>query len=163
VRFILIDRILEIEKGKAGVFFKNVTQSEDYFSDHFPGTPIMPGVLILEGFDQASQFLISSSHDFTLYPELKQVLKVAFKHYVVPGDQLHFDLGIVYEDEREAVVRGRARSNGRVVTEATLKFDLIHAQRDTGVEAHCQYLKSLYNLLSSDPLGRAWENLVKHL
>lgn len=163
MRFILVDRILKIEKGKEGTFVKNVSQSEDYFTDHFPESPIMPGVLILESFDQASQCLVGYNHGFTLYPELKQVLKVSFRHYVAPGDQLHIYLKIVREDEGEAVIKANAEVNGKVVAEATLKFALIPEGRDAETKAHCQRLKALYDDLSSDPLGRAWENLADRL
>lgn len=163
MRFILVDRILKINNGKEGSFVKNVSQSEDYFSDHFPDSPIMPGVLIVEGFDQASQFLIARSHDFTLYPELRQVLKVAFKHYVIPGDQLQITLSVVREDEKDVVIKAQARANDKVAAEAILKFALIRGERDAETEAHCQRLKVLHNLLSSDPVGRAWENLANRL
>lgn len=163
MRFILVDRILKINNGKEGSFVKNVSQSEDYFSDHFPDSPIMPGVLILEGFDQASQFLIARSHDFTLYPELRQVLKAAFKHYVIPGDQLQITLSVVREDEKDAVIKAQARANDKVAAEAILKFALIRGERDAETEARCQRLKVLHNLLSSDPVGRAWENLANRL
>lgn len=159
MRFILVDRILRIERGKGGSFVKNVSQSEDYFTDHFPESPIMPGVLILESFDQASQCLVGYNHGFTSYPELKQVLKVSFKHYVVPGDQLHINLRVVREDE-EAVIKADAGVNGKIVAEATLKFALIQEGRDAETKAHCQRLKALYDHLSSDPVGRAWESLA---
>ena len=160
MRFILVDRILGIEKGKEGSFLKNVTQSEDYFTDHFPETPIMPGVLILESFNQASQFLLGYGHDFICYPKLKQVTKVSFKHYVLPGDQLHVNLKIVEENEAEAVIRATAEVNGRIACGATLALTLIQGNRDPESKAHCQRLKDLYILLSSDPLSRAWESLA---
>ena len=163
MRFILVDRILGIEKGKEGSFVKNVSQSEDYFADHFPESPVMPGVLILESFDQASQFLVGYSHDFARCPELKQILRVSFKHYVVPGDQLHIRLVVVREDEREAVIKANAGVNGKIVAEATLKFTLVKEDQDNETKTRCQHLRTLYDLLSSDPLGRAWEGLAHRL
>lgn len=160
MRFILLDRILSIEKDKRGTFLKNVTQSEDFFSDHFPESPIMPGVLILESFDQASQLLLGYGHDFTCYPELKQVLKVSFRHYVLPGDQVQVSLELVDKNEEEAVIKANAEVNGRIVSEATMIFTLVQGDRDAESKAHCQRLQSLYRLLSSDPLGRAWESLA---
>ena len=160
MRFILVDRILSIEKGREGSFVKNVSQSEDFFSDHFPDSPIMPGVLILESFDQASQFLLGYEHDFTCYPELRRAVKVSFRHYVLPGDQLHMKLKVMEENEKEAVIKAHAEVNGRIVSEATLLFTLIPGERDDESKVHCQRLKNLYNLLSSDPVGRAWESLA---
>lgn len=160
MRFILLDRILRMENGKEGSFLKNVTQSEDYFTDHFPESPIMPGALILESFNQASQFLLGYARDFICYPELKQVTKVSFKHYVLPGDQLHVNLKIVEESEAEAVIKATAEVNGRIVCEATLALTLILGDRHPESKAQCQRLKDLYILLSSDPVSRAWESLA---
>lgn len=159
--FILVDRILGIEKGREGSFLKNVSQSEDYFTDHFPESPIMPGVLILEGFDQAAQFLVGYSHDFACYPQLKQVLRVAFRHYVIPGDQLQIHLQVIQEEGEEVVVKATAEVNSGVVAEATLRFTIIQGDRDAETKAHCQRLRTLYDLLSSDRVGRAWESLAE--
>ena len=160
MRFILLDRILGIEKGREGSFLKNVSQSEDYFTDHFPESPIMPGVLILEGFDQAAQFLVGCSHDFTCYPQLKQVLRVAFRHFVIPGDQLQIHLQVIQEEGEEVVVKAAAQVDNRVVAEATLKFTILQENRDAETKAHCQGLRTLYDLLSSDRVGRALEGFA---
>jgi len=162
VRFILVDRILGIEKGREGSFLKNVSQSEDYFTDHFPESPIMPGVLILESFDQASQFLVASSHGFTRYPELKQVLRVTFRHYVLPGDQLQIYLNIASEDNEKIVINASAKVHEKIAAEATLLFNLVPEGCDPEAKAHCKRLEHFYDLLSADPLGRAWEGLIGH-
>ena len=162
MRFILVDRILGIEKGREGSFLKNVSQSEDYFADHFPESPIMPGVLILEGFDQAAQILVGCSHDFMCYPQLKQVLRVTFRHFVIPGDQLQIHLQVIREEGEEAVVKATAKVNSRLVAEATLRFTILQGDRDSETKAHCEGLKTLYDLLSSDSVGRAWESLAGH-
>lgn len=161
MRFILVDRILRLEKGREGSFLKNVSQSEDYFTDHFPESPIMPGVLILEGFDQAAQFLVGCSHDFACYPQLKQVSRVAFKHFVIPGDQLQIHLQVIQEEGEEVVVKAAAEVDNRVVTEATLRFTIIQGDRDAETKAHCQGLRALYDLISSDQVGRGWESLAE--
>ncbi|MBI3060711.1 MAG: beta-hydroxyacyl-ACP dehydratase [Deltaproteobacteria bacterium] len=149
-----------MEKGRGGSFLKNVARSEDFFADHFPESPIMPGVLLLEGFVQASQLLLGCTHGFSCYPELRQVFRVAFKHYVVPGDQLRIDLKIAAEDRERATVRAEARVNDRTVAEATLAFAFVQGERDEEANAHCRRLKSLCDDLSSDPVGRAWESLA---
>ena len=160
MRFILIDRILSIAGGREGSFLKNVAQSEDFFADHFPGSPIMPGVLMLEGFVQASQLLLAYTHGFSCYPELKQVFKVSFKHYVVPGDQLYIDLKVAQDERQGATVKAEAKVNDRTVAEATLGFVFVRAERDVEANTHCQRLKSLCDDLSSDPVGRTWESLA---
>lgn len=163
MRFILLDRILEIKKGREGSFLKNVSQSEDYFTDHFPESPIMPGVLILESFDQASQFLVSAGHDFACYPELRQVRRVAFKHYVLPGDQLLVHLSVVSEENEKVAIAASAETRGRIAAEATLLFDLIPGGRDEEAQARCGRIKRLYEALSADPFETAWENLAGRL
>ncbi len=160
MRFILLDRILAMEKGRGGSFVKNVAQSEDFFTDHFPESPIMPGVLILEGFAQASQLLLGSTHGFSCYPELRQVLRVTFRHYVVPGDQLRIDLKIAAEGREGATVKAEGKVNDRTVAEATLVFVFIPGERDAEANGRCQRLKSLCDDLSSDTVGRAWESLA---
>jgi len=160
VRFILLDRILAMEKGRGGSFLKNVAQSEDFFTDHFPGSPIMPGVLMLEGFVQASQLLLGYTHGFSCCPELRRVLRVTFRHYVVPGDQLYIDLKIAQDERQGATVKAEARVNDRTVAEATLAFALVQGERNVEANAHCQRVKSLCDDLSSDPVGRAWESLA---
>lgn len=160
MRFILLDRILAMEKGCGGSFLKNVAQSEDFFADHFPGSPIMPGVLILEGFAQASQLLLGYTHGFSCYPELRQVLRVTFRHYVVPGDRLYIDLKITQESREGVTVQAEAKVNDRTVAEATLVFVFVQGERDAEAKTHCRRLKSLCDLLSSDPVGRAWESLA---
>lgn len=160
MRFILLDKILALEKGRGGSFLKNVTQSEDFFTDHFPQSPIMPGVLMLEGFAQAAQLLLASTHDFSSYPELKRLVRVTFRHYVIPGDQLSLDLEIAAAEEHDATVKAQAKVNGRAAAEATLAFALVRADSDAEAQAHCQRLKWLCDHLSSDPVGRAWESLA---
>ena len=160
MRFILIDRILRMEKGQGGSFLKNVTQSEDFFTDHFPELPILPGVLMLESFDQASQLLLGYEHEFSCYPELQQVRRVSFRHIVIPGDQLHINLKISGENREEAIIRAEAEVNGRIVAEATLVFAMIQADRGEEARAHCQRLKWFCEHLSSNSAARAWENLA---
>ncbi|MFQ5903109.1 MAG: 3-hydroxyacyl-ACP dehydratase FabZ family protein [Candidatus Binatia bacterium] len=162
MRFILIDRILKMEEGKEGLFLKNVSQSEDYFADHFPGSPIMPGSLILEGFEQGSQLLIAFTHNFAFYPEIHHISRATFKHYVLPGDQLQIFLSLAQGDGKEVRVKAKARANDRVMAEATLGFTLIDRKSDAEAAERCCRLEALYHLLSTDPIARAWESLSRH-
>jgi len=89
--FLLVDRVLEFEKGKSLVAIKNVTINEPYFQGHFPNYPVMPGVLIVEAMAQAGGILTINSMDNV--PEGKLFLfsgieKVRFRRPVYPGDQL---------------------------------------------------------------------------
>lgn len=161
MRFFLIDRILAVEKGKAANFLKNVSHSEDYFTDHFPGSPIMPGVLILESFVQGAKLLISSSYDFSLYPELRCLRKAAFRHFVLPGDQLTISLVMAGVREQAVEIEAKAFASERLVAEATLELVWLPADVNPEVRERCQRLKQLFELLSSDPVSRAWESLAR--
>ncbi|HEY0970197.1 MAG TPA: 3-hydroxyacyl-ACP dehydratase FabZ [Gemmatimonadales bacterium] len=120
--FLLVDRILEIEEGQRIVGLKNVTINEPFFQGHFPGHPIMPGVLIIEAMAQVGGMLLMGSVED---PESKVVYfmsldNVKFRRPVRPGDQLRFEL--VVHQIRGAVcrMRGVARVDGEVVTEADM-------------------------------------------
>ena len=90
--FLLVDRVLEIEKGKSIVALKNVTMNEPYFTGHFPHRPVMPGVMMLEALAQAAALL--SFHSLDMIPDDKVVYHFAgidsarFKRPVEPGDAL---------------------------------------------------------------------------
>ncbi len=90
--FLLVDRVLEVEKGKSIVGYKNVSVNESFFNGHFPGKPIMPGLLIVEAMAQLSGILAfvtvdRKSSDGAIH-YLAGTNKVRFKRPVVPGDQL---------------------------------------------------------------------------
>lgn len=94
--FLLVDRVIELEMGKSIVAIKNVTITEPYFNGHFPGHPVMPGVLIIEALAQAAGLLIqitggagSSSENPLFY--LVKVDNARFSAMVVPGDQLRLE------------------------------------------------------------------------
>ena len=122
---LMIDRVKELEPGKRIVALKNVSANEPYFQGHFPGRPIMPGVLILEAMAQAAGVLVFSAEDAVQQNDRLVYYYVGidnarFKKPVVPGDQLELDVSI------ERALRGIgkfacvARVAGAVVAEATI-------------------------------------------
>jgi len=121
--FLLIDRILEIEPGKRIVGIKNVTYNEPFFPGHFPGRPIMPGVLIVEAMAQTAGVLA-----FKSVPEEEQrkpVLflgldNVRFRKPVVPGDQLRMELEITRHRHTIWGFKGKAFVENQLVAEADL-------------------------------------------
>jgi UDP-3-O-[3-hydroxymyristoyl] N-acetylglucosamine deacetylase/3-hydroxyacyl-[acyl-carrier-protein] dehydratase len=120
--FLLVDRILEIEEKKRIVGLKNVTINEPFFQGHFPGHPIMPGVLIIEAMAQVGGMLLMGSVD---EPESKVVYfmsldNVKFRRPVKPGDQIRFELEIVQIRGMVCKMRGVGLVDGEVVAEADM-------------------------------------------
>ena len=123
--FLLIDRVLEMEPGKKGVGIKNVSINEPFFQGHFPGTPIMPGVLIVEAMAQLGAVIVLS------LPENQGKLAyfagidgMRFRRQVVPGDQLHLEVEIT--KMRGSLGKGIARAlvEGEVAAEGKIMFAL---------------------------------------
>ena len=120
--FLLVDRILEIEPNKRVVGIKNVTINEPFFQGHFPGHPIMPGVLIVEAMAQVGGMLLLGPMED---PESKVVYfmsldNVRFRKPVKPGDQIVFEVEIIQIRGKIAKTRGVARVDGEVVAEAEM-------------------------------------------
>jgi UDP-3-O-[3-hydroxymyristoyl] N-acetylglucosamine deacetylase/3-hydroxyacyl-[acyl-carrier-protein] dehydratase len=120
--FLLVDRILELEEGKRVVGLKNVTINEPFFQGHFPGHPIMPGVLIVEAMAQVGGMLMLGSIQ---EPDSKVVYftsldNVKFRKPVKPGDQLRFELEVLAMRGPLCKMRGVARVDGDVVCEADM-------------------------------------------
>ena len=120
--FLLVDRILEIEEKKRIVGLKNVTINEPFFQGHFPGHPIMPGVLIIEAMAQVGGMLLLGS---IADPDTKVVYfmsldNVKFRRPVKPGDQLRFELDVVQIRGTVCKMRGVGKVDGDVVVEADM-------------------------------------------
>ena len=120
--FLLVDRILEIEPGVRIVGMKNVTINEPFFQGHFPGHPIMPGVLIIEAMAQVGGMLLMGAVE---EPESKVVYfmsldNVKFRRPVKPGDQLRFELDMTQSRGRICKMRGVAKVDGEVAAEADM-------------------------------------------
>lgn len=121
--FLLIDRVNEFEQGKSLTAIKNVTINEPFFQGHFPGQPIMPGVLVLEAMAQATGLLAFSSmgdaHKSKLYM-LVGIDKARFRGQVVPGDQLVLNISLKRNMRGIGMYQCEARINGDVVAEAEM-------------------------------------------
>jgi UDP-3-O-[3-hydroxymyristoyl] N-acetylglucosamine deacetylase/3-hydroxyacyl-[acyl-carrier-protein] dehydratase len=125
--FLLVDRILEVEPGKRIVGLKNVTINEPFFSGHFPGHPVMPGVLIVEAMAQTGGMMLMDSVED---PESKVVYfmsldNVKFRKPVVPGDQLRFELEMVKFRGKTCRMRGVAYVEGQPVAEADMMAAIV--------------------------------------
>jgi 3-hydroxyacyl-[acyl-carrier-protein] dehydratase len=125
--FLLIDRIVEIERKRRIVAIKNVTIDEPFFQGHFPGYPIMPGALVVEAIAQAGGVLLMPE-----VPDRHKKLMVftgieraKFRRPVVPGDQLRIEISVLNWKPRVAKMEGRATVDGRLACEATVMCALV--------------------------------------
>ena len=119
--FLLVDRVLEIVPDKHILAYKNITQNEPFFTGHFPGKPIMPGVLIIEALAQAGGLLTQLAHVGETDNRMFYMVKVEgarFKKMVVPGDRLDLDVTIKRVIRNMAVYEGIARVDGVEVATA---------------------------------------------
>jgi UDP-3-O-[3-hydroxymyristoyl] N-acetylglucosamine deacetylase/3-hydroxyacyl-[acyl-carrier-protein] dehydratase len=120
--FLLVDRILEIEEKKRIVGLKNVTINEPFFQGHFPGHPIMPGVLIIEAMAQVGGILLMGQIEGyeTKVVYFMSLDNVKFRRPVNPGDQLRFELDMLQIRGMVCKMRGVAKVDGEVVCEADM-------------------------------------------
>jgi len=129
--FLLVDRVIELEQGKRIVALKCVTMNEPFFTGHFPGTPVMPGVLIIEALAQTAAILALSG-----MTEEERKGKVTyfmgidaarFRKPVVPGDRLELWVEVVKAKGPVVKVKGEAKVDGQVVAEAEIMAMLANA------------------------------------
>jgi len=128
--FLLIDRIIEVEPGKSAVGIKNVTVNEPFFQGHFPGQPIMPGVLIVEALAQTAcvaGFLLEENKGklgvFTGIESMK------FRRQVVPGDVLKLEVEFLAFKMGMGKVKVRASVDGKMAAEGEIRFAMIVANK----------------------------------
>jgi 3-hydroxyacyl-[acyl-carrier-protein] dehydratase len=126
MRFFLIDRITRWEVGSLAEATKNVALSEDFFDDHFPRRPVMPGVLILEGIAQLSGLLLEASLIARYGKNAKAVVTILertkFRSIVKPGDTLTYHAELVSVNEAGGKVKGTALRAGVLVTSTEMVF-----------------------------------------
>ncbi len=126
---LMLDRIIELEGSKRIVGIKNVTVNEEFFQGHYPGDPIMPGVLIIESLAQAGGVLLSQELEHKgKTAVLLSLDKVKFRRAVRPGDQLLIEVEAIRVRSSTGHVRGKARVGSDVVAEAEIKFILTDAK-----------------------------------
>src|SRR5438270_7173917 len=112
MRWIWIDRFTEFTSGKFARAVKNLSRAEDYFADHFPGYPVMPAVLILEGLAQTGGILVGEANGFTEKVVLAKVPRATFHREVVAGEQLVYEAEMLHMRPEGAAVAGRALVGG---------------------------------------------------
>jgi beta-hydroxyacyl-ACP dehydratase FabZ len=127
--FLLVDRIIECsEKRVVGI--KNVTINEAFFQGHFPGMPIMPGVLIIEAMAQTGGVgALNVKENLGKLAFFMSIKEAKFRKPVVPGDQLVMEVEIVKQKMNILQARGVAKVNGEVVTEAEFMFAFVNPEK----------------------------------
>ncbi len=124
MRFSLVDRIERLEPGVCIETIKCLTMAEEYLGDHFPGFPVMPGVLMLEAMTQAAAWLIRASEDFAhSMVLLKEARGVKYGQFVEPGHTLHVTVEIVDQTDRETTVKAKGMVDGRLTVQGRLVLE----------------------------------------
>ena len=121
--FLLVDRVVEVVAGQRIHAYKNVTFNEEYFQGHFPGKPVMPGVLQLEAMAQAGALLAYEGAPFDPSQKVIYLMSfdnVKFRRPVLPGDQIRFELEMIQFRGRTCKMKGVGYVDGQVVAEAEM-------------------------------------------
>jgi len=135
--FLLIDRIVEFERAKRVVAIKNVTMNEQFFQGHFPGAPIMPGVLVIEAMAQAGAVLMLSEMEdrHAKLAVFTGIEAAKFRRSIVPGDQIRMEVDVVSFRTRAGKMAGKAYVEGKLACEATLTCMVVPRHHEAKAEA----------------------------
>ncbi len=156
MRFFLIDRINKWQVGTAAEATKNVALSEDFFDDHFPRRPVMPGVLIIEGMAQLSGLLLEATLKEKYDRDAKAILTVLertkFREPIRPGDSLIYATRVVSVNTNGAKVTAQASRNGQVVATTGMVFAFKYID-DPMLEAKRAALMKLWMSSTQDREG----------
>lgn len=126
MRWIWIDAFVEFSSGKSASAVKNVTMAEEHLHDHFPGYPVVPPSLMIEGMAQTAGILVGEARDFRENVILAKIRRAEFSDYAVPGDQLRYDAVVDSIDERAAVTSGTVLKNGKPIGRVDLIFSHVN-------------------------------------
>src|SRR5215831_7149728 len=121
MRWTWIDRFTSFESGKSAVAVKNLSLAEDHFADHFPGFPVMPAPLILEGLAQTGGILVGEANKYEKNVVLAK-MSAKFHREAMPGEQLTYTATMLDLNDTGARVAGTVHSGGELVAEAEIMF-----------------------------------------
>lgn len=145
MRFCLLDRITDLQRGTKITAVKLLRPEEDYLRDHFPRFPVMPGVLMLEAMFQASAWLVRDSEDFKHAAVLlKEARNVKYSDFVVPGHELIVTAELLKQDDASATLKAQGTVDGNPAVSARLVLEKFNVGDRFPVRANC------------DPYVRKW-------
>lgn len=153
MRFTLIDRVVDLEPGARIVAVKNLSLAEEYLADHFPGFPVMPGVLMLEAMTQAAAWLVRVTEDFAHSTVvLKEARNVKYGNFVEPGQTLTITAEMLGQDDREVKIKAQGAVDGRQAVSARLvleRYNLADADPERAIadQVVIQKMRELLALL----------------
>ena len=124
MRHFHLDRIVSLERGKSATGVRSVALSDDVFTEHFPGNPVLPGVYLLEGLAQTAGLLLWESCDHTHIAVMVSIDRAKFPSFARPGETVTLAVEIDSVDERAARVRGVASVGDRQVAMAGITFSM---------------------------------------
>jgi 3-hydroxyacyl-[acyl-carrier-protein] dehydratase len=133
MRWFWIDRFTAFESGKAATAVKCLSAAEDHFADHFPGFPVMPASLILEGLAQTGGILVGEANQFREKVVLAKVPSAKFHREAMPGEMLTYTAEITSLRPEGAVVRGRVTSGDALIAEAEIFFAHLDQNRSGAI------------------------------
>jgi 3-hydroxyacyl-[acyl-carrier-protein] dehydratase len=151
VRFLLVDRILEIERGQRALGVKNVSMTEDYLAHHFPDTPIMPGALIAESAIQLASWVVREASDFTRSGLASTVDRARFHEMVRPGDQLLVEVKVLEQDAEAARFSAVVTCRERRVASGRFRLDIVDTESLETREDARRLFAVLYQPLPAEP------------
>ncbi len=148
MRWFLIDKFVELEKGKRAKAVKNISLSEDHLHDHFPGFPIMPPSLMVESMAQTGGILAGYTKDFEENVILAKIPKVEFFEFVRPGDQLVLEAELVEIRDEGSTVHAWGSVEGKRVLEGEIMFFHVNEKNAEGPDFKFVFTDELLTALN---------------
>lgn len=133
MRWLWIDRFTDFDSGKSARALKNLSLAEDHFDEHFPGYPVMPAALILEGLAQTGGILVGEANQFQEKVILAKVPKAVFHREMFAGEQLTYEAEILHLRPEGAAVAGRVLVDGEVTAEVEIFFAHLDQNRSQAI------------------------------
>jgi 3-hydroxyacyl-[acyl-carrier-protein] dehydratase len=149
MRWVWIDRFLEFKTREKAVAIKNLSMAEDVFAEHFPGYPVMPAPLMLEGLAQTGGILVGEANDFREKVVLAKINKASFRREVFAGEELTLTAKIIFLREEGAQIEGSIHVGPELIAEAEIFFAHLDQARSGAIFGDRNFVFSgeLKNLL----------------